>query len=41
MIDDVVACLNGQDDKLTEPSTALAALDLTLDVHQRLTQPTD
>jgi predicted dehydrogenase len=40
MIDHVLACLNGQADNLIEPASALAALDLTLDVHQRLTQAT-
>jgi UDP-N-acetylglucosamine 3-dehydrogenase len=40
MIDHVLACLNGQADNLIDPASALAALDLTLDVHQRLTQPT-
>jgi predicted dehydrogenase len=40
MIDHVLACLNGHTDNEIEPASALAALDLTLDVHQRLTQPT-
>jgi hypothetical protein len=34
----VLACLAGQVDNLIEPASALAALDLTLDVHQRLTR---
>jgi predicted dehydrogenase len=37
MIDHVLACLNGQAGNLIEPSSALLALELTLDVHQRLT----
>lgn len=40
MIDHVLACLNGHADNLIEPASALAALELTLDVHQRLTQST-
>jgi hypothetical protein len=40
MIDHVLACLNGHADNQIEPTSALAALELTLDVHQRLTQPT-
>jgi predicted dehydrogenase len=40
MIDHVLACLNGQADNLIEPASALAALDLTLDVHQCLIQLT-
>ena len=39
MIDHVLACLNGQAGNLIEPSSALLALELTLDVHRRLTQP--
>jgi len=38
MIDHVLACLAGEVDNLIEPASALAALDLTLDVHQRLTR---
>jgi predicted dehydrogenase len=41
MIDHVLACLNGHADNLIEPASALAALELTLDVHQRLTQSTE
>jgi predicted dehydrogenase len=37
MIDHVLACLTGQADNLIDPSSALAALDLTLKVHQQLT----
>ena len=37
MIDHVLACLTGQADNLIEPTSALPALKLTLDVHQRLT----
>jgi hypothetical protein len=37
MIDHVLACLGGQADNLIEPTSALPALELTLDVHQRLT----
>jgi hypothetical protein len=39
MIGHVLACLTDQASNLIEPSSALPALDLTLDVHQRLTQP--
>lgn len=39
MIDHVLACLTGQDDNLIEPASALAALELTLDVQGRLTHP--
>ena len=39
MIDHVLACLNGQAGNLIEPASALPALELTLDVHQRLTRP--
>ena len=39
MIDHVLACLAGQAGNLIEPSSALPALELTLDVHQRLTRP--
>jgi len=37
MIDHVLSCLNGEADNLIEPASALPALELTLDVHQRLT----
>jgi hypothetical protein len=37
MIDHVLACLTGQADTLIDPVSALPALELTLDVHQRLT----
>ena len=37
MIDHVLACLQGDADNLIEPASALPALELTLDVHQRLT----
>src|SRR5215831_15567183 len=36
MIDHVLACLQGDADNLIEPASALPALELTLDVHQRL-----
>jgi predicted dehydrogenase len=39
MIDHVLACLTGHADNLIEPASALPALELTLNVHQRLTQP--
>jgi predicted dehydrogenase len=39
MIDHVLACLTGQTGNLIEPASALPALELTLDVHRRLTQP--
>jgi predicted dehydrogenase len=39
MIDHVLACLNGRADNLIEPASALLALELTLEVHQRLIQP--
>jgi predicted dehydrogenase len=38
VIDHVLACLTGHADNLIEPASALPALELTLDVHQRLTQ---
>jgi predicted dehydrogenase len=41
MIDHVLACITRRADNLIEPASALAALELTLDVHQRLTQPVD
>src|SRR5215472_7559022 len=37
MIDHVLACLQGDADNLIDPASALHALELTLDVHQRLT----
>ena len=39
MIDHVLACLTGHTGNLIEPASALPALELTLDVHQRLNQP--
>jgi predicted dehydrogenase len=39
MIGHVLACLTGHADNLIEPASALSALKLTLDVHQRLTHP--
>jgi predicted dehydrogenase len=39
VIDHVLACLAGHADNLIEPASALPALELTLDVHQRLTRP--
>lgn len=39
MIDHVLACLAGRADNLIEPASALAALELTLQVHQRLIRP--
>ena len=39
MIDHVLACIAGRVDSLIEPASALSALELTLDVHQHLTQP--
>jgi predicted dehydrogenase len=38
MIDHVLACLAGRADNRIEPASALPALELTLDVHRRLTQ---
>ncbi len=38
VIDHVLACLAGHAGNLIEPASALPALELTLDVHQRLTQ---
>jgi predicted dehydrogenase len=38
VIDHVLACLAGHAANLIEPASALPALELTLDVHQRLTQ---
>jgi predicted dehydrogenase len=38
VIDHVLACLTGQASNLIDPASALPALELTLDVHQRLTQ---
>lgn len=37
MIDHVLACLAGRADNRIEPASALPALELTLDVHRRLT----
>jgi hypothetical protein len=37
MIDHVIACLAGQADNRIEPASALTALELTLDIQQRLT----
>jgi hypothetical protein len=39
VIDHVLACLAGHAENLIEPASALPALELTLNVHQRLTQP--
>ncbi len=39
MIDHVLACLTGRAGNLIDPASALVALELTLDVQQRLTQP--
>jgi hypothetical protein len=39
MIDHVLACFHGEVGNLIEPASALLALELTLEVHQRLTQP--
>jgi len=39
MIDHVLACLTGHTGNLIEPASAVPALELTLDVHRRLTQP--
>jgi UDP-N-acetylglucosamine 3-dehydrogenase len=39
MIDHVLACLAGRASNLIEPASALPALELTLDVQSRLTQP--
>jgi hypothetical protein len=39
MIGHVLACLTGQAGNFIEPASALPALKLTLDVHQRLAQP--
>jgi predicted dehydrogenase len=38
VIDHVLACLTGHAGNLIDPASALPALELTLDVHQRLTQ---
>ena len=40
MIGHVLAFLHGEAGNLIEPASALAALELTLEVHQRLTRPT-
>ena len=37
MIDHVLACLAGHASNRIEPASALPALELTLDVHRRLT----
>jgi predicted dehydrogenase len=39
MIDHVLACLTGRAESLIEPASALTALQLTLQVHERLNQP--
>jgi predicted dehydrogenase len=39
MIDHVLACLTGHADNRIDPASALLALELTLDIHQRLTRP--
>jgi UDP-N-acetylglucosamine 3-dehydrogenase len=39
MIGHVLACLTGRASNLIEPASALPALELTLDVQSRLTQP--
>lgn len=39
MIDHVLACLAGRVDNRIDPDSALPALELTLDIHRRLTQP--
>jgi predicted dehydrogenase len=41
MIDHVLACLHSGVDNLVEPASALPALELTLDVHQRLARLTN
>jgi hypothetical protein len=38
MIDHVLACLTGHADSLIEPASTLPALELTLEIHERLTQ---
>lgn len=38
MIEHVLACLTGRADNLIEPASVLLALELTLDVHHRLTR---
>ena len=38
MIDHVLACLAGMAENLIEPASVLPALELTVDVHQRLIQ---
>lgn len=40
MIDHVLACLRGQTTNRIDPASALPALTLTLDIHQRLTRST-
>ena len=39
MIDHVLACLTGDAENLIEPASAIPALELTLQVHERLNQP--
>jgi predicted dehydrogenase len=39
MIDHVLACLAGHADNRLDPASALLALELTLDIHQRLREP--
>ncbi len=39
MIDHVLACLAGRSENRIDPASALLPLELTLDVHRRLTQP--
>ena len=39
MIDHVLACLTGHADNRIDPASALPPLELTLDIHRRLTQP--
>ncbi len=39
MIDHVLACLTGHAGNRIDPASALPALELTLDIHRRLTQP--
>ena len=40
MIDHVLTCLDGRADNLIEPASALVSLELTLDVHHRLSEAT-
>jgi hypothetical protein len=39
MIDHVLACIAGRAENLIEPASVITALELTLDVHHRLTRP--